>query len=445
MVSIGKSTITNVILKKYLSPISLKKNTCEKLTFDNNNSIISDYPVLCKNNISKILDDEDIIIYVMSIESFKKKKEKQLLKIVCTNILDKINNGKIINLIIILNKCDNKDRIIKDYSNTIKSIYEYLDNYAKIYSMYIVSGIRMMVKNIKNDIELNKIPKNIKCEVDIKQDMNEREKKFIETIDDLCDDNYWDDINIYHSLKFELDTFKSLNDIVCRIETYSNYTNIEKVSNHFDKLFYTYICKSSTLNNNLFNLYDRFKKANKLTGLNDNEIYQIFTLKLLPFQKINNQTMIKFVLNKFINERIYNFLNFKFYNGKKVIELINNINIYRIINNRDLIIDMHTNLDTISKKIDCMVVEELLKEEYDWNIILSLNSGMNYALLSYINLSSLDSLKKNIHKLYGRKRIDIESKIMKYEPIVKKFKIENSKLQYYHTKMLLFLTLHNKN
>lgn len=211
-VSVGKSTLLNALVSKYLSTTSLKRTTYVPFLFKNSNDednyediekIIQeanknkkdlDTPIEFKTQLSftnnedvclidfagvndgaeadskmenvffNHIDHLDYIIYVTdSCSTMTLKSEREFFNKLSNKIKQSQNNGNIINLIVAFNKYDDIiDEQDSEVDEIISEAIEFMKKTIKFKS-FKISAQKMMVKNIikKDKSEIKNIPSNV--------------------------------------------------------------------------------------------------------------------------------------------------------------------------------------------------------------------------------------------------------------------------------------------
>lgn len=524
-VSVGKSTLLNALVSRYLSSTSLKRTTYVPFIFKNSkhedeqeyieetikeaNEEKKDIEDIIefKTKISFSKDDKlilidfagvndgaekdskmenvffnhlsnlDVVLYITdSNSSMTLKSERDFFIKLTQKINENNEKGNIIKLVVVFNKYD--DTLDDDEEDETSEVDEIIDDAIEFMSDYMtyesfkISAQKMMVKNIikRSSKALSDIPKNvlqkilseyhgkrkalklIKKKKLEKSDIDEieytkQEEEFIDYLGEVAN-SYNHEINIYNHIKSELDDeTQNHSTIIKRLNQYEKYLNIKSIGKLFDDKYYEYLrIKSTTIYDDLIN-YDKFIEKNTLCKFDKNNMFMFISKKMdfgsNQFSSRHGTAVCLYsdIIKKFINDKIYNFLNLKDINNKTLLCYENHVPTDLLIDNLELIIELHPDIKNISRIIDYYLIKKLIiNGGYHLEHLLSLNENLNYSLINFINKCDEQYLRENIHKFYTNKSIiDIKSKYLDYEPLNKDYEIIKEKFKYYPSKMIQYL------
>jgi hypothetical protein len=344
-----------------------------------------------------------------------------------------------------------------------------LDEIFPEYEIFPISASKMMVKNIirKDTYLYESLSKKLILQVLKSENMSilDVDKNFIKEIEDvkfthhetdlikllekLTNYDHWENTHVYATLKLDFDEPVTFNTIYKKMSQHSKYMHIERVSHYYDEIYFNLIDRAKNLNFSSFINFDKYLNLNKKSTLPLESMYDIFCSKIFPsqkYKKINDtnvriDTHFTFILEHSIKKEVPNFLNFKFKNEKKMIEMDKMFKPQIFIDNRDLIIRTHENLKFISMNMDKIIISSMLRKSYNWNYILSMNENLIFALGNYINLTPNDIIPMILPKLYGTEIVSSDNQIFKYDSIIKKCTLQKDKMRFYLDKIILHVIL----
>lgn len=521
-VSVGKSTLLNALVSRYLSSTSLKRTTYVPFIFKNSKTedlqedientikeanekkedskdiiefktkisfsdddklVLIDFAGVndgaekdskMENVFFNHLSNLDVVLYITdSNASMTLKSEREFFIKLSQKIKENITSGNITQLIVVFNKyddtLDDNDDETSEVDEIIDDARVFMDEYIE-YKSFKISAQKMMVKNIIkcNSKAIHDIPKTVLQKIlseyhgkrkalklmkkkkinksDIEEiEYTKQEKDFEEYLNEISN-NVNHEFNVFDFINNDLSD-KNLDhlSIMTKLTQYEKYIDIKNVGQLFDDKYYEYLeNKSRTYYDDIVS-YDQFVTKNTLCKFDKNNMY-LFISKKMDFNyntsshyKIN-KTHYTLVIEKFIKEKIYNFLCMKDLNDKTL--LCYNVPIDLLIENMDLIKELHPDIENISKIIDYNLIYSLIfNYGYHLNHLLSLNENLNYSLINFINRCDEDYLRSNIEKFYTNNNIiNIDSPYLKYEPLSKKYEMVKDKFKFYPPKLVQYLT-----
>jgi hypothetical protein len=505
--SVGKSTIINIIKSKYLSSNNFKiivinndfcKESIDK-TIQTNNKIdtginyIFDFKLNINfnslnnnNNYDIFFDYLQTLDYVIYISNSSNTMTLQTENHFFDNLINKtselINSGHFIQIIIVFNKFDiinnisdidnkyylkqniyNKIEIIKDSYN--KVLNNNLIKIENIFKTFIISSQKILTKHImENNNLISNIPSNIINSILInfynttnsKLILSDQEFHFINYINDILDfKNFINNIQT-----FIIDSIHDNYDFLVFTDGYNSYKEYH-IYSQIRKLFDSYQ-ENYIKNLNLTTLCN-FKRIESYftlfpnNTLDKHNLYKtLFSNYCFDFEYESNddeeidyyKNDDKILFEMFLKEKISNFILLKTKNNYNWLPFLLTSNISYVFEHLDSIKNTHNDLNQISTIIDMNIIYNCSNVNY----YINHNKYLNYALCNFIN--NFDNYKefltKNIFSYidnYSRKPNNHnDSHIIKtYKPIIPKYEIkkENVDLNYYPLSLIEFFNDQN--